>query len=92
MQTPKSETKYNYAEEQKDKNNYNQKISHLSNQATVSEELTQSLNDIFVITRIIAFERYNFICGKQQKNETLKQLHANLVELAARAVCGDPEE
>ena len=47
------------------------------------------LRDIFVITRIIAFERYNFISRNQRKNETLEQFHADLVDLVSQAVCGD---
>ena len=50
------------------------------------------LEDNFVTTRIIAFERYNFICRKQKKNESLEQFHADLVELASRADCGDRED
>ena len=49
------------------------------------------LEDIFVTTRIIAFERYNLICRKQKKAESLEQFHADLVELASRADCGDRE-
>ena len=49
------------------------------------------LEDIFVTTRIISFERYNFICRKQKKTESLEQFHADLVELASRADCGDRE-
>ena len=43
------------------------------------------LEDIFVTSRIVAFERYNFICRKQQKAEGLEQIHADLIELASRA-------
>ena len=49
------------------------------------------LEDIIVTTRIIAFERYNFICRKQKKAESLEQFQADLVELASRADCGDRE-
>ena len=49
------------------------------------------LENIFVTRRIIAFERYNFICQKQKKTESLEQFHAELVELASRADCGDRE-
>ena len=49
------------------------------------------LEDIFITTRIIAFERYNSICRKQKKTEKLEQFHADLVELASRADCGDRE-
>ena len=48
--------------------------------------------NIFVTTRIVAFERYNFICRKQKKNESFEQFHADLVELASRADCGDRED
>ena len=50
-----------------------------------------TLEDIFAITRIIAFETYNFICRKQRKNERLEQFNADLVQLVSQAVCGDPE-
>ena len=43
-------------------------------------------------TRIIAFERYNFICRKQKKAESLEQFYADLVELTSRADCGDRED
>ena len=43
------------------------------------------------MTRIIAFERYNFICWKQKKTESLEQFHTDLVELALWADCGDRE-
>ena len=35
---------------------------------------------------------YNFICRKEKKNESLEQFHADLVELASRADCGDIED
>ena len=35
---------------------------------------------------------YNFICRKQRKNESLEQFHADSVELAVTADCGDREE
>ena len=38
------------------------------------------------------FERYRFICRKQQRNESLGHFHADLVELAAPADCDDREE
>ena len=50
-----------------------------------------TLENIFLTTRIIAFERYNFICRKQKKTESLEQFHSDLVELASRADCGDCE-
>ena len=46
----------------------------------------------FYHTRFIAFERYNFICRKQKKNESLEQFHSDLMELASRADCGDRED
>ena len=49
------------------------------------------LEDIFVTTRIIAFEKYNFNCRKQKKTENFEQFHTDLVELASRADCGDRE-
>ena len=59
---------------------------------TVStQQFMTVLEDIFVTTRIIAFERYNFICRKQKKTESLEQFHADLVELASRSDCGDRE-
>ena len=57
-----------------------------------AKELIQILEDIFVTTLIIAFKRQNFICRKQRKTESLEQFHADLVELAARADCGDRED
>ena len=51
-----------------------------------------TLEDIFVTNRIVAFEKYNFICRKQKKLESLEQFHADLVELASRADCGDRED
>ena len=57
-----------------------------------TQELMTTLEDIFVATRIISFERYNFICRKQKKTESLEQFHADLVELALRADCGDRED
>ena len=60
--------------------------------AVTTRELIKILEDMFVTTRIVAFERYNFICRKQKKTENLEQLHADLVELASRADCGDRED
>ena len=54
-----------------------------------TRELITTLEDIFATTRIVAFERYNFICRKQKKTESLEEFHADLVELASRADCGD---
>ena len=48
-----------------------------------------TLEDNFLKTRIVAFERYNFICRKQNKSERLDQFDADPVELASRADCGD---
>ena len=56
-----------------------------------TQELMTSLEDIFVTTRVTAFERYNFICRKQKKTESLEKFHSDLVELASRADCGDRE-
>ena len=50
------------------------------------------LEDNFVTTRILAFGRYNFICRKQKKTESFEQFHADLIELALRADCGDRED
>ena len=68
-----------------------QKLPNLQLQTVTTQELMTVLEDIFVTTRIIAFERYNFICRKQKKAENLEQFHADLVELASRADCGDRE-
>ena len=58
---------------------------------TAQEFMTVFLVEIFVTTRIIAFERYTFICRKQKKAESLEHFHADLVELASRADCDDRE-
>ena len=50
------------------------------------------LQVILFTERVIAFKRYNFICHKQKKNELLEQFHADLMELASRADCGDRED
>ena len=57
-----------------------------------TRELITTLDDLFVTTRIVAFERYIFICRKQKKTESLEQFHADLVELASRVDCGDRED
>ena len=57
-----------------------------------TQELMTTLQDIFVTTRIIVFERYKFICRKQKKTERLEQFHSDLVELPSRADCGDRED
>ena len=49
------------------------------------------LEDIFIAERVIAFERYNFVCREQKKNESLEQFQADLVELSSRADCRDHE-
>ena len=69
-----------------------QKRPGLNTQTTTTIQLRQVLEDIFITHRIIAFERYNFICRKQRKNETLEHFHADLVELASRADCGYKED
>ena len=51
-----------------------------------------TLEDIFVSNRNVAFKRYNFICRKQKKSQSLELFHADLVELASRADCGDRED
>ena len=57
-----------------------------------TRELITTLEGIFVTTKIVAFERYNFICRKQKKTGSLEQFHADFVELASRADCGDRED
>ena len=43
-----------------------------------TRELTiLTLEDLFVTARIVAFERYNFICRKQKKTESLEPFHAD---------------
>ena len=69
-----------------------QKRPGLNIQTKTTRQLKQVLEDIFITQRIIEFERYNFICRKQRKNETLEQFHADLVELALRADCGLKED
>ena len=70
-----------------------QKRPWLNIQTTTIRALEQVLSDTFITQKVIAFERYNFICReKKRKNETLEQFHADLVELASRADCGDREE
>ena len=58
---------------------------------TIQEFMT-TLEEIFVINRIVAFERYNFICRQQKKSESLEQFYADIVELASRADCGDRKD
>ena len=69
-----------------------QKRPNLELHNVSTQELITILEDIFVITRIIAFERYKFICRKQKKTESLKQFLLDLVELASQADCGDRED
>ena len=68
-----------------------QKVDNLLTNVTTQDFMT-SLEDIFVTNRIVAFKRYNFICRKQKKSESLEQFHADLVELASRADCGNRED
>ena len=44
-----------------------QKRPNLELHTVSTQELMTTLEDIFVTTRIIAFDRYNFICRKQKK-------------------------
>ena len=69
-----------------------QKRQGLELHNVTTQELIATLEDIFVTNRIVAFERDNFICGKRKKSESLEQFHADLVELASRADCGDRED
>ena len=57
-----------------------------------TRELITTLEDIFVTTRVVAIERYNFICRIQKKTESLEQFYADLVEFASNADCGDRED
>ena len=68
-----------------------QKRPGLNLETPTTRQLKQILEKNFITHRIIAFVRYSFICRKQRKNETLKQFHADLVELASRADCRDKE-
>ena len=45
-----------------------------------------------VTTTIVAFESYKFLCSKQKKSDSFKQIYADLVELASRTDCGDHED
>ena len=69
-----------------------QKRPNLQLHTVTMQEFMTTLEDIFITTRIIAFESYNFICRKQKKAESLEQFYADLVELASRADCGDRED
>ena len=68
-----------------------QKRPNMQFHTVSTQQFMTVLEYIFVTTRIIAFERYNFICRKQKKTECLEQFQADLVELASRADCGDRE-
>ena len=69
-----------------------QKRPGLELHTVTTQELMTLLEDDFVTNRIVAFERYHFICRKQKKSESLEQFHADSVELASRADCGDRED
>ena len=68
-----------------------QKRPGLNLQKTTTRQLKQVWEGIFITHRVIAFDRYNFICRKQRKNETLELFHADLVELVSLKECGDKE-
>ena len=68
-----------------------QKRPGLNLQKTTTRQLKQIWDEIFLTHRVIAFDRYNFICRKQRKIETLEQFHADLVELVSLEECGDKE-
>ena len=69
-----------------------QKRPSLELHNVTTQELMTTLENIFVTNRIVAFEGYNFTCRKQKKSESLEQFHADLVELASRADCGERED
>ena len=70
-----------------------QKRPKLELHKTTTQELMTTLEDIFLTTRIILFEKNHFNFRKQRKTENLEQFHADLVELASRADYGDrPDE
>ena len=69
-----------------------QKRPNLFLHNVTTQEFMTVLEDIFVTNRIVAFERYNFICSEQKKTESLEQFYADLVELASWADCGDRED
>ena len=56
------------------------------------KKLYENLRRFFVTTRIVAFERKNFICRKQKKAESFENFLADLVELASRDDCGDRDD
>ena len=57
-----------------------------------TRKLITTIEDIFLTTIIVAFERHNFICRNQKKTQSLEQFHADLVELASRADFKDRED
>ena len=63
-----------------------QKRPNMQLHTVSTQQFMTVLEDIFVTTRIIAFERYNFVFRKQKKAESLEQ---NYADLASRADCGD---
>ena len=69
-----------------------QKRPILELHTVTTQELMTLLEDDFVTNRMVAFERYHFIWRKQKKSESLEQFHADSIELASRADCGDRED
>ena len=69
-----------------------QKRLNLQLHTVTTQEFMTTLEDFFSTTRIIAFERYHFICRKPKSSRNLEQFHADLVELASIADCGDRED
>ena len=51
-----------------------QKRPNLELHTVSTQELMTTLEDIFVTTRNIAFERYNFICRKQKKEREFRTI------------------
>ena len=64
------------------------KRPNLDIQTQARKNRMQILENIFVISRIMAFGMFIFICLKQRNKGTLEQLHLDLFELAFRADCG----
>ena len=58
----------------KEQRQIQQKRPNLELHNVSTQELMTILEDIFATTRIIAFERYNFICRKQKKNGEFKTI------------------
>ena len=54
-------------------------------------DLRDELENVLVTEKTIALERYNFFC-RIQKNVCLEQFHAELIDLASKADCGDKEK